>query len=250
MIIRAKYTKTDAMVYLSHLDMVRLFERAFRRAAIPVSYTQGFNPHPVLSFAAPISLGVESISEYMDVGVVEPIDPSAFVQMMNDVLPTGIRILHAHLIEEGTPPSLMKAVSLMEYHVTMQWKRSPDRSHLEQSIFLFLNREKILVQKKTKKNKKKGSRAHSFKEIDLLPFINEMNLLSIEGTNIVIQLFLHVKNQETVKPSLVMNQWICSYGFEEELMETRYRRTGIYRLNTELQYVPMFSKPEEKTEKA
>lgn len=72
--IRLKFTKGSEVKYISHLDLMRVFQRALRRASIPISYSSGFNPHQEISFAAPLSLGVTSNAEYVDLKLTEPMD--------------------------------------------------------------------------------------------------------------------------------------------------------------------------------
>ena len=93
--IIACFTKPDSVRFVSHLDTQRLFQRAFRRAGLPLAYSQGFNPHPLLSFATALSCGYTSDGEYFDVILSEPVEPEAFVTRVNAVLPEGMRIVSA-----------------------------------------------------------------------------------------------------------------------------------------------------------
>jgi radical SAM-linked protein len=104
MIIRVKYTKTDILKYLSHLDMVRLMERAFRRAEIDLHYTQGFHPIAKMSFSPPVALGIESYGELLEADLnCSSFDSNDFIDKLNTSLPIGCRILDAVKIdkEEG-----------------------------------------------------------------------------------------------------------------------------------------------------
>ena len=82
-------------MFVSHLDMQRLFQRAFRRADLPLAYSNGFNPHPLLSFATALSVGYTSDCEYFDVMLSEYVSPAEFKRRVNAVLPQGVHIVDA-----------------------------------------------------------------------------------------------------------------------------------------------------------
>ena len=88
-IIRAKYKKEDDMIFISHLDLQRLLQRAFRRAEINLSYSQGFNPHPKMSYGNALALGVESQGEYVDIEIEDDITVEEFLKRINEELPKG-----------------------------------------------------------------------------------------------------------------------------------------------------------------
>ena len=98
--LRVKFTKESYLKYISHLDLMRLFNRTFRRADIPIKYTEGFNPQPKFSIANPLALGIESISEYMDIELEEEMPVEDFIEKMNKELPKQIRILEGKYIED------------------------------------------------------------------------------------------------------------------------------------------------------
>src|SRR3712207_6843302 len=91
--MRVKFTKTGDMIYISHLDVQSLFQRAFRRAGIKLSYSQGFNPHPKMSYGNALALGVESHGEYVDIDIEEYIPENELMDRINNQLPDGIRFI-------------------------------------------------------------------------------------------------------------------------------------------------------------
>jgi len=102
MVIRALYTKTNELKYLSHLDMVRLIERAFRRCDIALNYSQGYHPAPKIAFSPPIALGIESYAELMEADIdYKQYDTDQFINKLNDVLPNGCRIVWAKELLEN-----------------------------------------------------------------------------------------------------------------------------------------------------
>jgi radical SAM-linked protein len=93
--IRFTFTKRGRMRYISHLDLMRLLTRALRRARMPLKLTEGFSPHPKLSLARALKLGVESDQEEAAISLVRPVRPDEFVKMLQPQLPEGIEIKQA-----------------------------------------------------------------------------------------------------------------------------------------------------------
>lgn len=119
--IRVKYSKSGAMIFLSHLELLTLFTRAVKRAGIPVKYSQGFHPHPKFSFATALSVGVESYAEYLDIEVAPEFAAEALKESLNKALPEGIAVLDARAIPLKSP-SLSAIMERVRYRVTL-----PDR---------------------------------------------------------------------------------------------------------------------------
>ena len=94
--IRLRFSKTGQAKYISHLDTNRVFSRAFARAKLNLWFTQGFNPHPYMSFSLPLSLGVESLCENVDIRILDDISNDEVKKRVNDALPLGIRILDVY----------------------------------------------------------------------------------------------------------------------------------------------------------
>lgn len=96
--IEAVFSKTGDMRFISHLDLMRLFQRALRRADLPVTITQGFSPHLKISIKRALKLGVESMDELLTISMSKPVDIPIFVESLNKNLPHGIRIIKAYQI--------------------------------------------------------------------------------------------------------------------------------------------------------
>lgn len=115
--VRAKFVRGNSVKYISHLDMIRMFSRAFRRAGLQISWSQGFNPHPVMVFALPLAVGVISEGEYMDIGFEVDIDPQKFVLITNKHLPNGFKFLEA---KKSSGKGLMGSVMAAEYEIRIK----------------------------------------------------------------------------------------------------------------------------------
>lgn len=123
--LRIRFTRGEEIRYISHLDVMRLWQRAFNRAGIPLAYSEGFNPHPRLSLAAPLALGVTSDAELMDVVLTRWSSPQAFMTAMGQQLPRGVSILQVLPIGLNLP-SLQSQLQSAEYHVTVPTDKTGD----------------------------------------------------------------------------------------------------------------------------
>lgn len=148
--LRLKYTKAGDISYISHLDVVKLMERIFRRARLPIAYSEGFNPHPKMSFGPALGLGVESHCEYIDIELKEEMDPQEALDRLNPVSVQGVEFTRAMELPER-PGSIVAFLTHADYEVAVELD---DREKLE-SLELGaerINKEKeILLTRKTKK---------------------------------------------------------------------------------------------------
>ena len=96
--LRVIYSKSKEAIYLSHLDTLKVFCEAFARANISVEFSKGYNPRPEITFAHPLSVGIESTGEIFEVILNEYIDTSYFIKQMNKVLPSGLTVLSAEYV--------------------------------------------------------------------------------------------------------------------------------------------------------
>lgn len=118
--ILCKYTKTGNLKFISHLDILRLMQRAINRAKLPAKYSEGFSPHIKIAFGFPLSLGVESIGEYFELELIENLDTEYIVNALNAVLPNKIKILGAKYYEGKE--SLMSISHFAEYLIDIESK--------------------------------------------------------------------------------------------------------------------------------
>ena len=114
--MRVRFSREGAPSYLAHLDMMRMFERSLRRTGMPLAFTQGFNPHPVMNFALPLGVGVDTEADFADFALTAATDPDAFRDRLNAALPEDIRILEARVAPEGGD-SLMASVHAAMYRL-------------------------------------------------------------------------------------------------------------------------------------
>lgn len=138
--MRLRLSKEGDARFVGHLDMMRLLERALRRARLPVAYSKGFNPHPRISLASALPLGVSSRAEYADVILDRPVRPGVFAERFNSVLPAGVRVLGCEEAPAGGPSlaAIMEASRYEAYGVVAYAGRDAPPS--TSSVRLTLNR--------------------------------------------------------------------------------------------------------------
>lgn len=148
-LFRIQYSKKGPARYIAHLDLMRVFERAARRAGLPLAFTGGFNPHPKISFAAPLAVGIEGEAEYVEIELSAALLPSEVVERLSASMPAGITIKEAHLAPEGGT-ALMAMVDLATYQVEGRASVTLTNLELESAINDFLALPEIYVERRTK----------------------------------------------------------------------------------------------------
>lgn len=122
--LRIRFRRGQEVKFISHLDLMRLWTRALTRASIPLAYSEGFNPHPRLSLATPLAIGVTSEAELMDVFINKWISPHFFTAAVSQQLPRGIEILQVQPVGQHQP-ALPALVRYAEYAVEVETGKSP-----------------------------------------------------------------------------------------------------------------------------
>lgn len=211
-----KITKTDEAKFISHLDTMRTFHRALRRASLPVSYSKGFNPHPSISVAAPLSLGVASIGEYIDVDFDNFVDEKEVKEKLNESLPLGMRVLNVQYIKEKRLAA-MAAVEGAKYTVRME-HRVKSKENCENYISSILSSKEIIKAKKTKKG---------IRDVDVRPLIIDLKLAEFNNEELEIEAFVKAGSNGSLSMEIlssILKDFSCGdmYGFPHA------KRTNIY----------------------
>ena len=134
--LRIRFRRGQEVKFISHLDIMRLWQRALNRAGISLAYSEGFNPHPRISLAAPLPVGVTSEAELMDIMLTKPASPHFFADAVSQQLPPGIEILQVHPIDL-TLPSLQSQVRYAEYRVELEAEK--EQKDLESALTSLLS---------------------------------------------------------------------------------------------------------------
>ncbi|KAF5088282.1 MULTISPECIES: TIGR03936 family radical SAM-associated protein [Acetobacterium] len=194
--IHYQFKRSTPLRFLSHLDQQRLFQRAFRRANIPVAYSQGFNPHPRMSFALAMSVGLTSDAEYGEVIVSTDIDVDTFIHRMNQALPKGLEIIAAKICGEGVE-SLSASLYQSDYRIRIKVMPETDLNELAASVRMYLELPQILIQKRNKKGK--------YVQKNIRPFIESISVCAdAEIDHVNVKMTLIYIEQQCVKPEQVL----------------------------------------------
>lgn len=181
--VRIIFSKTGRAKYVSHLDLVRTMTRAVRRAAIPLWYTEGFNRHPYLTFAAPLSLGYEGLRESMDIRLEEDVDYPDLVARLNAVLPEGIRA-----VEAADIVAKAKDLTAAVYRITI--------GCAAQAVQELLDAPEILVEKRTKRK--------TVKTMDIRPYFAHAVVENAGEGTCVLTVTLPCGSAENINPGLFL----------------------------------------------
>ena len=161
---RLLFSKTGRARYISHLDLMRTFQRAFFRAGIPIKHTEGFNPHAFVSIVLPLSVGFSSECEILEFGLLEGVDQAEVPARMNAALPEGIVI---HSCYEAKRP--VKALTHLDYVITFDYETGVPYG-AETALKEMLGRESHVVKKKSKKAKT------GYTEVDIAALVKSWNV--------------------------------------------------------------------------
>ncbi len=156
--VRIKYTKSGSMKFIGHLDVMRYFQKAVKRAGFDIAYSQGFSPHQLMSFAAPLALGVTSEGEYFEAEFNSLVSSDEFVRRFNEQMVEGMAVNDVVLLPEGAKKA-MSIVAASDYLITIQDKEDDPEYKNRKSALLsacttILNKDTIEVFRKTKKQEK------------------------------------------------------------------------------------------------
>ncbi len=211
--VRVKFSKQGVMKFIGHLDVMRYFQKAIRRAGIDIAYTEGMSPHMIMSFAAPLGVGLTSDAEYMDIELRTPLSSKAAIDALNRVGVEGITVTEFREIPEGKASKAMTLVAAADYELRFRRGYEP-KTDWQSGISHFFARKSILVMKKTKKSEK---------EVDIRPMIYEMSVNS--GT---VFMKLAAGSVANLKPELVMDTYLRSIGEELSPFAYEINRREVY----------------------
>ncbi len=191
--LRVFFKKRGDIRYISHLDLMRTMTRAIRRSGIPLWYTEGFNPHPYMTFALPLSLGMESLCESMDIRIEDETPDSEILAALQSAMPQGIEVTAVK------PPVLdPKFIAFAAFDVVFEDLDNPE-AFCEKADEL-LRRDSLVVQKLGKKGHKKV-----MKDVDLLEHLQSFSL-ERKGETLLLRLVLPAGSTTNVNPALLCDE--------------------------------------------
>lgn len=217
---RIKFRKTGVMKFIGHLDVMRYFQKAMRRADIPIAFTSGYSPHMIMSFAQPLGIGITSDAEYLDIELSEPVAAADAIRQLNSVMVEGIEVVGFVRIADDKKSSGMTIVAAAGYEVTFPktFRTSDDIIQIPEPWKVradsFMEQEQIVVWKKTKRSEK---------EVDIKPMIYDFTVNKSS-----IYLLLATGSEQNLKPDLVMETYVSYLGLDIEKIPVHYHRLEVY----------------------
>ncbi len=193
----AVFEKSERLRHIGHLDIQRAMHRALRRSGLPVSYSKGFNPHILLTFASALSTGAAGRNEILDVQLDREVTPEAFVSAMNRALPPEMQVSSAKILDDRHI-ALMAQVQAAEY--TMTLTDADAAAMIGERLPEFLAQESIITMRKTKSG---------MKETDIRPLLHE---LTIDGN--VIHTIMTLTERLACKPNMLLEALAAFMGTE------------------------------------
>lgn len=215
--IRIKFAKEGAMKFVGHLDIMRFFQKVMRRADVDIRYSEGFSPHQVMSFAAPLGVGLESRGEYVDIEVLTTGTSKEMIERINAAMVEGMEVLSYKLLPD-TAANAMSIVAAADYTVRFREGHEPqDWDGFAAGLKSFMDREQILILKKTKKGEK---------EVDIRPMIYELSVWSDADRSIHMR--IATGSAANLKPDAVIRAYMESRGEELAEFALMVTRTEVY----------------------
>ncbi len=190
--VRVVFRVGPSVKYISHLDLMRAWERALRRAKVSVAYSAGFNPRPKLVFAAALPVGFTARAEVVDISLEQPMDLRRFADLVKAQLPSGLEIVDVSDVSAALP-SLPSQVSAAEYRVTVE---------TEESLAQVQVRLGQLLATDTLPRVRK--RPGGAREYDLRPLVHKLWLVESQGAAVVMGMLLQANAQGTGRPEEVL----------------------------------------------
>lgn len=209
--LRFRFSRSEELKYIAHLDVLRLFERSIKRAGLPVAYTQGFNPRPRIVFGLPMSIGLTSECEYADIEFSADLSPEEFVETINKSLPEGIHVEEA--VPRTSGDNIMNQITAARYEITFETENLPGSPELDNLVQTFMAKEEIVVPKKTKKG---------LRPVNIRPWIYSLSAYMKDTALIVMEAFLSAGAENNLRADLLLEAFSRETGI-------KYRIISIHR---------------------
>lgn len=200
------------MKYIGHLDIMRYFQKAIRRSGLPIKYSEGFNPHQIMSFAAPLGVGITSDGEYMDIELKEFVPSKEAQERLQDTMVEGMEIASFRYLPDGAK-NAMSSVTAASYRLMYKHPEAFAYSFAQlqdAKQTFFDDAEHIFIVKKTKKGER---------ELDLKPLIYDFTISQEntlpEAPSIIFDLTVSTGSTDNIKPELVLEHFFKYLGKED-----------------------------------
>lgn len=216
--ILCKFTKLGYLKFISHLDLVDLFQRTLFQNKVDVKFSEGFNPHPRMSIAYPLPLGIESNSEYMEIYLNSKIDLKDFLIKMNERLPQGIKIVEAKYDDDESISNKVKSVVYAFKLLNTFYDKNKDIDLAKE-----LNKVNDMDMVEIERKRKKGKRRIFVKE-NAKDYLNRL-----EFKDDAIYAYIKMSEQGSLKPALVFDILNNYTDIVMDELDIDLERIGLYQ---------------------
>ncbi len=220
--IRIKFRKYGVMKFIGHLDMMRYFQKCMRRAEIDIAYSEGFSPHQIMSFAAPLGVGITSDGEYVDIEVHSSQSSEESIKKLNEVMVEGVEIISYRKLGD-TDKNAMSLVAAADYKLYFKDDyEAPSVNYQEVYRKFFLNPSEILITKQTKKSER---------TFDLKKLVYDFQIDYDRKGKPVFYLKVSTGSSDNLKPELVLESFFKSEGITINPLSVQIHRIDVYGKN-------------------
>lgn len=218
--IRIRFQKYGVMKFIGHLDMMRYFQKAMRRADIDICYSEGFSPHQIMSFAAPLGVGITSDGEYLDIEVHSSESTAASLKALNDAMVEGVAITGYQKLPDNAKTA-MSIVAAADYELSYKEGYASPYSKEEwerKLVDFFVTPSEILITKKTKKSEK---------VMNLKELIYDFKIIEKDG-QAAFYLNVSTGSTDNLKPELVLEAFYNALGLDYNTNAIQIHRLDVY----------------------
>ncbi len=221
--IRIKFRKFGVMRFIGHLDLMRYFQKAIRRSGIDIAYSGGFSPHQIMSFAAPLGVGLMSDGEYMDIEVHSALSSRESVERLNAVMADGVEVTSYRRLSDDSK-NAMSVVAAADYSIAPKEEKQFPFScseFLERKEGFLVDRNEVMLTKKTKKKEI---------EINIKPLVYAFSANQNEKTGEIDSLFIKLAtgSANNLKPEFVLDAFFAFCGQSYDGLEYQVTRKEVY----------------------
>lgn len=218
--IRIKFRKYGVMKFIGHLDIMRYFQKAMRRAEIDICYSEGFSPHQIMSFAAPLGVGITSDGEYLDIEVHSSRSSEASIAALNETMVEGVEIT-GYVALPDNAKTAMSIVAAADYDLFFKedYPIAADISAFKEGIHQFFEEPlEVLITKKTKKSER---------VMDIKPLVYDFSVEEQEGRP-SFYLKVCTGSSDNLKPELVLESLFHAMGLTYDANAIQIHRRDVY----------------------
>lgn len=216
--IRIKFRKYGVMKFIGHLDIMRYFQKCMRRGEIDIAYSEGFSPHQIMSFAAPLGVGITSDGEYLDIEVNSTRSSEESIKALNEVMVEGVEITSYRRLGDSDKKA-MSLVAAADYELRIKDNYEVPQVDFQAALDEFFRKpSEILITKQTKKSEK---------VMDLKQLVYDFQI-RMEENRPVFYLNVCTGSTDNLKPELVLSSFYEYLGLEWNPLSIQIHRMDVY----------------------